>query len=62
MPLLYLLQKLTHLEFEVKSEEVSKYSKIIKDEMSSVKYSDLHSFSITLLVDLNAGDNWGDLH
>ena len=57
-----LLQIHDELIFEVKSEEVSKYSKIIKDEMSSVKDSDLHSFSIPLLVDLNAGDNWGDLH
>jgi len=30
--------------------------------MSSVKDSDLHSFSIPLLVDINVGDNWGDLH
>ena len=57
-----LLQIHDELIFEVKSEEVSKYSKIIKNEMSSVKDSDLHSFSIPLLVDLNAGDNWGDLH
>ena len=57
-----LLQIHDELIFEVKSEEVSKYSKIIKDEMSSVKDSDLHSFSIPLLVDLNSGDNWGDLH
>ena len=57
-----LLQIHDELIFEVKSEEVSKYSKIIKNEMSSVKDSDLHSFSIPLLVDLNSGDNWGDLH
>ena len=30
--------------------------------MSSVKNSDLHSFSIPLLVDVNVGNNWGDLH
>ena len=57
-----LLQIHDELIFEVKSEEVSKYSKIIKDEMSSVKDSDLHSFSIPLTVDVNSGDNWGELH
>ena len=37
-------------------------SKIIKDEMSSVVESDLHSFSTPLTVDINIGDNWGILH
>ena len=36
--------------------------KIIENEMISVKDSDLHSFSIPLLADINIGDNWGDLH
>ena len=54
-----LLQIHDELIFEVPNEEVNKYSKIIRDEMSSVKDSDLHSFSIPLLVDVNAGDNWG---
>jgi len=57
-----LLQIHDELIFEVLKEEVNKYSKIIKDEMSSVKDSDLHSFSIPLSVDVNVGDNWGDLH
>ena len=30
--------------------------------MSSVKDSDLHSFSLPLSVDINVGDNWDDLH
>ena len=30
--------------------------------MSSVTNSDQHSFSIPLTVDINIGDNWGDLH
>ena len=47
---------------EVNENDVKKYSKIIQDEMSSVKDSDLHSFSIPLLVDVNVGNNWGDLH
>ena len=50
------------LIFEVNKDDVKKYSKVIQDEMSSVKDSDLHSFSIPLLVDVNVGDNWGDLH
>ena len=37
-------------------------SKIIKDEMTSVQNSDLHSFSIPLSVDINYGENWGLLH
>ena len=57
-----LLQIHDELLFEVKNGEAKKYSKIIQDEMSSVKDSDLHSFSIPLLVELNIGDNWGDLH
>ena len=50
------------LIFEVHKEQVNKCSKIIQEEMSSVKDSNLHSFSIPLLVDMNVGDNWGDLH
>jgi DNA polymerase-1 len=37
-------------------------SKIIKEEMTSVTVSDLHSFSTPLTVDVNTGDNWGILH
>ena len=42
--------------------KVKKISKIIIDEMSGVTNSELHSFSIPLTVDLNTGDNWGELH
>ena len=35
---------------------------IIKEEMTSVVSSDLHSFSIPLTVDINFGKNWGILH
>ena len=35
---------------------------LIKETMISVKNSDLHSFSIPLLVDINSADNWGELH
>ena len=57
-----LLQIHDELIFEVIKEEVSNYKKIIRDEMSSVAKSDMHLFSIPLSVDLNEGDNWGDLH
>ena len=37
-------------------------TKIIKEEMVSVANSDYHSFSIPLTIDVNIGDNWGELH
>ena len=57
-----LLQIHDELIFEVPGNDVSKVSKIIKEEMVSVKSSEQHSFSIPLLVDINFGDNWGMLH
>ena len=57
-----LLQIHDELIFEVHKDDIIKYSQIIQEEMSSVKSSDLHSFSIPLLVDVNVGNNWGDLH
>ena len=51
-----LLQIHDELIFEVNENDVRKYSKIIQDEMSSVKDSNLHSFSIPLLVDINVGN------
>ena len=57
-----LLQIHDELIFEVLNNEVKNISKIIKDEMTSVKNSDLHSFSTPLTVDINIGENWGILH
>ena len=57
-----LLQIHDELIFEVHKDDIIKYSQIIQEEMSSVKNSDLHSFSIPLLVDVKVGNNWGDLH
>ena len=57
-----LLQIHDELVFETHTDDIRKYSKIIQDEMISVKDSDLHSFSIPFLVDINVGNNWGDLH
>ena len=57
-----LLQIHDELIFEVPNSELKKISSIIKEEMTSVVSSDLHSFSIPLTVDINSGDNWGILH
>jgi DNA polymerase-1 len=57
-----LLQIHDELIFEVKKSEIKKMMKIIKDEMISVADSDYHSFSIPLTVDINSGNNWGELH
>ncbi|MDB9699682.1 DNA polymerase [Candidatus Pelagibacter sp.] len=50
------------LIFEVPVKEVKNITEIIKDEMTSVTESDLHTFSTPLTVDVNIGDNWGILH
>ena len=57
-----LLQIHDELIFEAPNEEISKISKIIKEEMVSVKDSEHHSFSVPLSVDINTGENWGMLH
>ena len=57
-----LLQIHDELIFEVSEKEVNSITQIIKEEMTSVKESDLHSFSTPLTVDVNIGDNWGILH
>ncbi len=57
-----LLQIHDELIFEVGDNGTKSASKKIKDIMTSVKDSDLHSFSIPLSVDVNIGDNWGELH
>ena len=57
-----LLQIHDELIFEVDEKKLNQCSKIIKEIMVSVKDSNLHSFSIPLLVDVNSGENWGQLH
>ncbi len=57
-----LLQIHDELIFEVPTKEVKNITEIIKDEMTSVTESDLHTFSTPLTVDINTGDNWGILH
>ena len=57
-----LLQIHDELIFEVPVKEVKNITELIKDEMTSVTESDLHTFSTPLTVDVNTGDNWGILH
>jgi DNA polymerase-1 len=57
-----LLQIHDELIFEVPVKEAKNITEIIKDEMTSVTESDLHSFSTPLTVDVNIGNNWGILH
>ncbi|MDB9987497.1 DNA polymerase I [Candidatus Pelagibacter sp.] len=57
-----LLQIHDELIFEVPVKEVKNITEIIKDEMTSVTESNLHTFSTSLTVDVNTGDNWGILH
>ncbi|MDC0616313.1 DNA polymerase I [Candidatus Pelagibacter sp.] len=57
-----LLQIHDELIFEVPVKEVKNITAIIKDEMTSVTESDLHTFATPLTVDVNTGDNWGILH
>ena len=57
-----LLQIHDELIFEAPNDEIKEVCSIIKQAMTSVVNSDLHSFSIPLTVDINSGDNWGILH
>ena len=57
-----LLQIHDELIFETKVNDLKQSSRLIRDIMISVKNSELHSFSIPLLVDVNSGSNWGELH
>ena len=54
-----LLQVHDELIFEVPKESEKNFTNLIRQEMTSVKDSDLHSFSTPLTVDVNSGDNWG---
>ena len=57
-----LLQIHDELIFESSKKDEKRISKIISEDMSSVAKSDLYSFSVPLTVDLNTGENWGELH
>ena len=57
-----LLQIHDELIFEAEEKNLKSAAKQVKDTMISVKDSNLHSFSIPLLVDINTGNNWGELH
>jgi len=57
-----LLQIHDELIFESSIKDIKTSANLIKETMISVKNSDLHSFSIPLLVDINSGENWGELY
>ena len=54
-----LLQIHDELIFEVKKDNIENTKKLVENGMKSVQKSDLHSFSIPILVDVNIGENWG---
>jgi len=56
-----LLQIHDELVFEVKKTDLKSTIKLIKDEMTSVKESEFHTFSMPLIVDIKTGENWGEL-
>ena len=56
-----LLQIHDELVFEVQETDLKSTIKLIKDEMTSVKESEFHTFSMPLIVDIKTGENWGEL-
>ena len=54
-----LLQIHDELIFEVQKDNIKSTKKSIESGMRSIQKSDLHSFSIPILVDVNIGENWG---
>ena len=54
-----LLQIHDELIFEVNKNNIENIKKLVEAGMKSVQKSDLHSFSIPILVDVNIGENWG---
>ena len=57
-----LLQIHDELIFEIPKNDEKVMVKLIQEEMTSVTKSDYHSFSTSLTVDINVGNNWGALH
>ena len=57
-----LLQIHDELIFEIPKNNEKELIDLIVCEMTSVKDSDLHTFSTPLTVDINSGENWGILH
>jgi len=57
-----LLQIHDELIFETDIDDINSSCKLINETMTSVQNSNLHSFSIPLLIDINSGYNWGELH
>ena len=57
-----LLQIHDELVFESPQNELEKILPIIKKNMSDVSNSEYHQFTIPLTVDINSGNNWGEVH
>jgi len=57
-----LLQIHDELVFESPKSELEKIVPIIKKNMSDVSKNQYHQLSVPLTVDINSGNNWGDVH
>ena len=57
-----LLQIHDELIFECSKKEEPNIKNLIKNAMISVSNSDQHMFSIPLEVNVNSGNNWGEVH
>ena len=57
-----LLQIHDELIFECLEKNEEYIKKTIKDAMVSVSKSEYHKFSIPLVVNVNTGYNWGEVH
>tara|TARA_Y100000310_G_scaffold8953_1_gene9437 strand:- start:567 stop:3326 length:2760 start_codon:yes stop_codon:yes gene_type:complete len=57
-----LLQIHDELVFETPKNEIEKIVPVIKKNMSDVSSNEYHKFSIPLTVDVNSGNNWGEVH
>ena len=56
-----LLQIHDELIFESPKNECKVVMSIIKKTMSSITRSEHHIFSVPLIVDINSGNNWGEV-
>ena len=57
-----LLQIHDELVFETPKNEFEKIMPIIKKNMSDISNNEHHISSVPLTVDINSGNNWGEVH
>ena len=57
-----LLQIHDELIFECLEKDEEYVKKTIKEAMASISKSEYHMFSIPLEVNINSGNNWGEVH